>query len=89
MGRKKRTDLTRAAARKIVRDQVVKVERDKGLTGAEKFEKALGLSVAAIDEAHEYPAEWGLVGKALDLADAPVLRFFLGLLVDQFASDLP
>ncbi|KKN69855.1 hypothetical protein LCGC14_0436790 [marine sediment metagenome] len=90
MGRKKRTELTRAEARKIVRDQVVRVEsEEKGLTSAEKHQRALNLSVTAIDEAHTYPDDWGLAGKALELIDASVLRFFVGLLVDQFASDLP
>lgn len=90
MGRKNKTALTRAGARQIVRDAVAKVEEGKkGLTSAEKHERALNLSVTALDEAHTYPDDWGLAGKALELLDAPVLRFFVGLLVDQFASDLP
>lgn len=45
--------------------------------------------MTAIDEEHKYPEEWGIVGDALDIVDAPVLRFFLGMLIDQFADEHP
>ena len=68
----------RKLARKAVQDV-----KDEALSGRGKFEKALAQLVTAVDEAHTYPKAWGIVGKAFEAGDGPLLRWILGALLQE------
>lgn len=78
--RKEHGDLVELA-KKIVIEKAA-----KDLTGEQKFAEGLDELITAIDKAHTYPAAWGILGKAADAVDGPLIRALAGALL-QAAFD--